>query len=100
MTESVLGNLVIYAFVLMKCPFDRQCFAFAGHWDWQCRKSFRHGGIDGRNYKFPQFQYLPQILLNTTSDYFLMTSGLNTGKTNKVSVKYYSRDMSKHKTTR
>ena len=30
----------------------------------------RHDGIDGRNYKFPKFQYLLQILLNATSDYF------------------------------
>ena len=46
----------LYAFVLMKCPFDRQCFTFAGHSDWQCHKSFQHDGIGGRNYKFPKFQ--------------------------------------------
>ena len=35
-----------HASVLIKCPFDCQCFSFAGHSDWQCHKSFQHDSID------------------------------------------------------
>ena len=85
--------------VLIKYPFDCQCFAFAGHSDWQYHKSVQHDGIDGWNKKFPKFQY--QYWLQIPQYYQWLFSNacrLKHKQTNEVSLRCSSRSMSKQKT--